>query len=174
MLKILCGNSKLSQGTTRRVLIVHADLPGLPCAMETCCMNILPLIDTHGLLKLEKTGTKYMSLSSLCCGCNIMHSCHQRPKHAAWVFAFEMFLQGRMKERLRGLACKAQQLFWGFCDCAKNGHKYSSLCHLWMQTIQSSGMTFKAWCIPVCLCAPNLRSSLTYTHSYCVENPLQI
>ena len=118
MLKILYGYSKLSQGTTQS-FIVHADLPGLPCAMETCCMNILPLIDTHGLLKLGKTGTKYMSLSSLCCGCNIMHSCHQRPKHAAWVFAFEMFLQGRMKERLRGLACKAQQLFWGFCDCAK-------------------------------------------------------
>ena len=57
----------------------------------------------------------------------------------------------------------------GILWLCKNGHKYSSLCHLWMQTIQSSGMTFKAWCMPVCLCVPNLRSSLTYKHSYCVE-----
>ena len=37
-----------------------------------------------------------------------------------------------------------------------------------MQTIQSSGRTLKASCIPVCLCVPNLRSSLAYQHSSCL------
>ena len=41
----------------------------------------------------ENTVTKYKSLSSL----QIMHSRHQRPKHAVRVFAFEMSLQKQWK-----------------------------------------------------------------------------
>ena len=43
-----------------------------------------------------------------------------------------------MKVRLRSLACRAQQLCWGFCDSAKTVAKYNSPSHMCMQTIPLS------------------------------------
>ena len=63
----------------------------------------------------EMTDTKYKCHSSL----QIMHSCYQRSKHTAWVSAFKVFLQERMKGRIRSLACRAHQLSWGFCESAE-------------------------------------------------------
>ena len=81
---------------------------------------------------------------------------------------FKVSLQERMKGRIRSLACRARQLSWGFCESAETV----------ASTIQSdtcackpsrSGRTLKASCITVCLCVPNLRSSLAYKHSWCLE-----
>ena len=124
----------------------------------------LLLIVVHGLLQIGKWLSQSTTLNSL----QIMHSCHQRLKHAAWVSAFKVSLQERMKGRIRSLACRARQLSWGFCESAETV----------ASTIKSdtcackpsrSGRTLKASCITVCLCVPNLRSSLAYKHSWCLE-----
>ena len=112
---ILCRYNKLSQSTTLSVPIVHEDHPELPLCIWNMLYECLPLIVVHGLLQIGKWLSQSTILSSL----QIMHSCHQRLKHAAWVSAFKVSLQERMKGRIRSLACRARQLSWGFCESAE-------------------------------------------------------